>query len=199
MVEQAEIYRLDCFRRTRKTKELRDALAVAKPENYGDLGKEYLLVWSAWDAYAAKDWKRIEIISKDIDALPPGTPAAELAFLRAEALKQLDKKAEALAEYHRAMAMDFTRSRDVFGDAAIAALELYNELPATKDFFERYGSPDYNPEAAYVIPTKEAALLAHLVRTLKPGGRALPTALSRYTKVFDDLQKEKKPADGDKK
>ena len=191
-VERAEILMIDCLRRTKKTAELKDALAVAKPENYGTWGKEYLVAFAAWDGYAAKDWKRIEALTRDIDTVPPGTPAAELAFLRAESLKNLERKEDALAEYHRAMAMDFTRSRDIFGDAAIQALEIYNTLPPIKDFFDRYGSPDYNPEAAYVVTAKEAALVAHLVRVLKPAGRVLPTALTKFTKAYDDLNKESK-------
>jgi tetratricopeptide (TPR) repeat protein len=193
MVPKAEILLLDCQRRTKAFPKLRDMLAVVKPERYDAWGKEYLRVFPAWDAYAAKDWKRIELISRDLDTLSPGTPAAELAFLRAEALNKLDQKDEALVEYHRAMAMDFTRSRDLMGDAAIAALEIYNTKAEVKDYFERAGTPDYNPDAAYVIPAKEAAFLANMLRTLKPGGRILPTSLGRFIQAYDNFAKEKKP------
>ena len=190
-VGQAEIMRLDCLRRTKKVQELKDALAVAKPEAYGDTGKDYLVALAAWDGYAAKDWKRIEALSRDIDSMAAGTPAAELAFLRAEALKRLDRKPEALIEYHRAMTMDFSRSRDIFADAALAALDIYNDMGLVKEYFENVAGPAYNPEAAYVIPTKEAALLAHLVQTIKPAGKALPANYNKFIDAWTGFEKER--------
>lgn len=188
-VARAEIYRMDSMRRTKKFDALREALAIAKPENFDDLGKAYLTVLPAWDAYNSRDWKRIEALSRDIDSIAAGTPAAELAFLRAEALAKLDRKPEALAEYHRAMIMDFTRSRDIFGDAALAALDLYNQDSLVKDYFERFGSPDYNPEDAYVIPAKAAASLAWMVSTLKPGGRTLTSSHQKFLEAYENFQK----------
>lgn len=197
-IARAEIYRLDALRRTKKFDVLREALAVAKPENYDDFGKAYLMVLPAWDAYSGKEWKRIEALTRDLDKIAPGTPAAELAFLRGEALAKLDRKQEALAEYHRAMMMDFTRSRELFGDAALAAMDVYNEDPQVKDYFERFGGPDYNPEASYVIPTKAAASLAWMVSTLKPGGRMLGSSHKKFLEAYENFQKSEKK-DGDTK
>ena len=196
-IARAEVYRLDCLRRTKKFDVLREALNLAKPENYDDFGKEYLMVLPAWDAYSTRDWNRIEILTRDLDKVAPGTPAAELAFLRGEALARLDRKQEALTEYHRAMMMDFTRSREIFGDAALAALNVYNDDPLVKDYFERFGSPDFNPEAAYVIPTKAAASLAWMVTTLKPGGRVLGSTHKKFLDAYENFQKD--AAKGDKK
>lgn len=196
-IARAEIYRLDSLRRTKKFDVLREALAIAKPENYDDFGKAYLMVLPAWDAHSTRDWRRIEALTRDLDSVAAGTPAAELAFLRGEALARLDRKPEALAEYHRAMIMDFTRSRELFGDAALAALNVYSEDPLVRDYFERFGSPDYNPEAAYVIPTKAAASLAWMVSTLKPGGRVLASSHKKFLDAYENFQKAE--GDGDKK
>ncbi|MFM7180611.1 MAG: hypothetical protein ACKO2G_03985 [Verrucomicrobiales bacterium] len=197
-VARAEIYRLDCLRRTKKFDVLRDALTTAKPENYDDFGKGYLMVLPAWDARSTRDWRRIEVLTRDLDNVAAGTTAAELAFLRGEALAKLDRKPEALAEYHRAMIMDFTRSRELFGDAALAALEVYNEDPQVKDYFERFGSPDFNPEAGYVIPTKAAASLAWMVSTLKPGGRTLSSSHQKFLEAYENFQKSESKGGGDK-
>lgn len=194
-VARMEIMRLDCLRKTKKFDLLRDALVVAKPEAYDEIGKDYLLVLPAWDAHSTKDWNRIEALSRNIDTMAPGTPAAELAFLRGEALRRLDRKPEALAEYHRAMTMDFTRSREIFGDAALGALAIYDEDPLVKEYFTRFGSEDYNPEGAYVIPAKEAAYLAHLIRTLKPGDRSLATSQQKFVEAWDNFQKENQKAE----
>jgi hypothetical protein len=197
-IARAEIYRLDSLRRTKNFDALREALAIAKPENYDDYGKAYLMVLPAWDAYSTRDWRRIEALTRDLDSVAAGTPAAELAFLRGEALARLDRKPEALAEYHRAMIMDFTRSRELFGDAALAALNIYNEDPLVRDYFERFGSPDYNPEAAYVIPTKAAASLAWMVSTLKPGGRALGSSHKKFLDAYENFQKDEEKGDAKK-
>lgn len=188
-VARAEIYRLDCLRRTKKFDQLRDALTIAKPENYDDFGKSYLAVLPAWDAYSTRDWRRIETLTRNIDSIPAGTPAAEMAYLRAEALSKLDRKPEALAEYHRSMIMDYTRSRDIFGDAALAALNIYNEDPLVKQYFERFGGPDFNPEAAYVIPVKAAASLAWMVDSLKPGGRTLASSHKKFLEAYENFRK----------
>ena len=197
-VARAEIYRLDSLRRTKKYDVLRELLTVAKPENYDDFGKAYLMVLPAWDAYSTRDWRRIEALTRDLDSVEAGTPAAELAFLRGEALARLDRKPEALAEYHRAMIMDFTRSRELFGDAALAALNIYSEDPLVRDYFERFGSPDYNPEGAYVIPTKAAASLAWMISTLKPGGRTLGSTHKKFLDAYENFQKAEEK-DGSKK
>jgi tetratricopeptide (TPR) repeat protein len=197
-VARAEIYRLDSLRRTKKFDALREALAIAKPENYDDFGKAYLMVLPAWDAYSTRDWKRIEVLTRDIDSVAAGTPAAELAFLRGEALARLDRKPEALAEYHRAMIMDFTRSRELFGDAALAALNVYNDDPQVNDFFERFGGPDYNPDASYVVPAKAAASLAWMVSTLKPGGRTLAASHQKFLEAYENFQKAESKDDAGK-
>lgn len=197
-VARAEIYRLDCLRRAKKFDQLRDALTVAKPENYDEFGKAYLAVLPAWDAYSTRDWRRIETLTRNIDSIPAGTPAAEMAFLRAEALAKLDRKPEALAEYHRAMIMDYTRSRDILGDAALAALNIYNDDPLVKQYFERFGGPDFNPEASYVIPTKAAASLAWLVTSLKPGGRTLNSSHKKFLEAYENFKKAAADQDKDK-
>lgn len=194
-VAGAEIMRLDCLRRLKMIPQLKDALAIAKPEAYDDNGKDYLITLAAWDAHAAKDWKRLEALSRDIDAMAAGTPAAELAFLRGEALSRLDRKADALIEYHRALTMDFSRSRAVFADAALAALDIYNDLPLVKEYFEMVGGPAFNPEAAYVIPAKEAALLAHLVQILKPAGKTLPANYNKFIDAWNAFEKDSGKSD----
>ncbi len=195
-VPRMEIMRMDSLRKTKKFDLLRDALVVAKPDAYDAIGKDYLLTLPAWDAHSTKDWNRIEALSRNIDNMAPGIPAAEFAYLRGEALRRLDRKPEALAEYHRAMSMDFTRSRAIFGDAALGALAIYEEDPLVKEYFSRFGSEDYNPEGAYVIPAKEAAYLAHLVRTLKPGDRALATNQQKFLDAWDNFEKAKAAGGG---
>lgn len=196
-IKRAEILRLDCLRRNKEWEQLGDALTIAKPEEYDAWGQNMLEALTVWDGYPGRDWKRIEVLTRDIDTVPAGEAAAQMAFLRGEALRRLEKPQEALAEYHRAMTMDFTRSRDIMGDAALAALEIYSKDRMVRDFFERWGGPDYNEEAGYVLRTKEAAWLAHLLRETKPGGRSLPSKFSRFAEAYDNLQgTEKKKDDG---
>ncbi len=200
-IRQAEIYRFDCMRRMGEFDQLRDELAVLEREEFTSSEQAVLSVFPAWEAHAAEDWPRVRVITRDPDSVPPGPAAAEMAFLRGEALRHLAEREgseraemlnDALAEYHRAMTMDYTFSRDLVGDAAIAALRIYDADERVAEYFRRWGTPDFSETAGYVIPVREAAWLAYMIETMDLDGRELPEDLQRFSGLFarfaDDLE-----------
>lgn len=196
-VRRMEIMWLDSLRRVGNFDRLRDELELLKKEQFSPSERHMLQVFPAWEAHNARSWPRLETITRNLDTLPPGTAAAEMAFLRGEALRRLatrdgsDRAAmlgDALAEYHRAMSMDFTYSRDLMGDAILAALEIYNADERVAEYFRRWGTPDYSEDGGYNIPVKEAAWLANLLATLEPGGRKLPENSRRFLEVYQRLR-----------
>jgi hypothetical protein len=189
-IRRLEILHLDSLRRTGNFDKLRDALAIIKPEDYSPWGQDMIYALKAWEAHSKRDWRRLEILTRDLDKVAPGEPAAQLAFTRAVALHRLDRPDEALAEYHRAMTIDYTRSRELMAESLLGALEIYNADPQIREFFQRYGSEDYNPEAGYVLRAKEAGWLARLMTDLKPAGRELPAAFSKFLEVYQNLTGE---------
>jgi len=202
-IRRMEIMWLDSLRRTGDFDKLREQLDLVKIEEHPEGDQAMIQALAGWEAHARRGWPRLETLTRNLDSIPPGTAAAELAFLRGEALRRLstndnsDREAmlsDALAEYHRAMAMDFTFSRDLMGDAALAALEIYNEDHRVEEYFRRFGTPDYSEEAGYNIPVREAAWLAYLLDSLQPGGRKLPNNSTRllevYQRMLGDIRKE---------
>lgn len=200
-IRMAEIYRFDCMRRVGEFDQLRDELAILDRDEFTSSEQAVLSVFPAWEAHAAEDWPRVRVITREPDSVPPGPAAAEMAFLRGEALRHLapregSERAEmlndALAEYHRAMTMDYTFSRDLLGDAAIAALRIYDGDERVNEHFQRWGTPDFSDNAGYNIPAREAAWLAYMLETMDLGGRELPEDLQRFSGLFarftDDLE-----------
>lgn len=200
-IRQAEIFRFDCMRRMGQFEQLRDELAILDRDEFTDSEQAVLSVFPAWEAHAAEDWPRVRVITREPDAVPPGPAAAEMAFLRGEALRHLAEREgsnraemlnDALAEYHRAMTMDYTFSRDLVGDAAIAALRIYDGDERVAEYFRRWGTPDFSDTAGYIIPVREAAWLSHMLETMDLDGRELPEDLQRFSGLFarfaDDLE-----------